>query len=158
MEIKLLKELNEMTREEDPFEQALKEAGIELDDMDTSEDSYDDFDDEYEYDDEDDDDVDYDDINYDDVELDDEELQRIADHWEEEGADMDDDDLADTIGDELEQLDYTPEQISAGIMRVMSMLGRDDYYGEPSDEELTDIESGDDDFDADDEFGGSERF
>lgn len=146
MDINLLKELNEISREKDEFELALAEAekefNIDLGDDDLGDDDFDE---------------DPDDIDYGSMELNDDELQRIADHWEEEGADMDDDDLADAIGDDLEQLDYSPEEISAGIMKVMSMLGRDDYFGEPSDEELDDIEAGND-FDADDEFGGEERF
>jgi hypothetical protein len=146
MDISLLKELNEMTREMDEFENALKEAEMEFD-VDLSDDEYEGADD----------DMDADEIDYDSIELDDEELQRIADHWEAEGAEMEDDDLADAIGDELEQLEYSPEEISAGISRVMSMLGRDDYFGEPSDEDLGDIEGGAD-FDPDDELGGSERF
>jgi len=148
MDIKLLKELNEMTREKNEFELALAEAEMELDFDLGDDDDMDDMDDDF----------DPDEFDYDAVELNDDELQRIADHWEEEGADMDDDDLADAIGDDLEQLEYSPEEISAGIMKVMSMLGRDDYFGEPSDDELADIEAGNDDFDPDDEFGGSERF
>jgi hypothetical protein len=144
MDIKLLKELNEITREKDEFERALSEAEMELDfDLGDEDDGEDDFD--------------PDDFDYESVELNDDELQRIADHWQEEGADMDDDDLADAIGDDLEQLEYAPEEISAGIMKVMSMLGREDYFGEPSDDELTDIESGKD-VDMEDDLGGSERF
>lgn len=145
MDIKLLKELNEITREKDEFERALSEAERELD-FDLGDEEIGD-----------EEDFDPDEFDYESVELNDDELQRIADHWEEEGANMDDDELADSIGDELEQLDYAPEEISAGIMKVMSMLGREDYFGEPSDEELSDIEAGGD-VDMDDELGGSERF
>lgn len=145
MDISLLKELNEMTREKDEFDLAQKGAEMEFD-IDLGDEDYDA-----------EDDMDADEIDYDSIELDTEELQRIADHWEAEGAEMEDDELADAIGDELEQLDYSPEEISAGIMQVMSMLGRDDYFGEPSDDEMMDIEGGDD-FDPDDELGGSERF
>lgn len=144
MDITLLKELNDMTTELSEFDRALAEAEMELDfdlgdedDMDLE-----------------DDDMDPDDIDYDSIELDDEELQRIADDCEAECADMEDDDLADKIGDDLEMLEYSPEEISAGIKRVMSMLGRDDYFGEPEDTELMDIEGGD----MDDELDGSERF
>jgi hypothetical protein len=140
MDIKLLKELNEMSQEQDEFALALKEAEMELG-MDLGDDD--------EFGDMEDDDPDN--FDYDSVDMNDDELQRIADHWEEEGSDMEDDDLADAIGDDLEQLEYSPEEISAGIMKVMSMLGRDDYFGEPSDEELDDIES-DQDFDPDEEF------
>lgn len=139
MDIKLLKELNESTVKLDEFESALREAEMEFD-IDLGDDMGDD----------DPDNVDYEKIA---MNLDTEELQRIADHWEGEGSDMDDDDLADEIGNELEMLEYSPEEISAGISKVMSMLGRDDYLGEPEDGELEDIES-----EGDDDFGEDERF
>lgn len=109
----LIEELNEMSREMDEFEKAGREAEMEFD-IDLSDEDPD----------MDDDDMDPDEFDYESVELDDAELQRIADYCEENCADMDDDELEDKIGDDLEQLDYTPEEISAGIDRVMSMMGR----------------------------------
>lgn len=133
--IKLIKELNESLRELDPFEKALKEAGIEFDLGNDAEDETLDFENGS-----------------------DDEITRIADHWREEGADMTDDELRDAIGDELEQIEYSPEEISDGIDRVMSMLGRADdvegYDEEPdvSDEqELADFEQSDEYFGGGDE-------
>ena len=110
--ITLIKQLNEMIREKDEFEQALAEQGIEFD-MGNGEQAelgpqYDDPDP-----------ADFDTT----PELDDE-LQRIADHWREEGAEMEDDELRDAIGDDLEQLEYSPEEISTGIDDVMNAIGR----------------------------------
>lgn len=140
--ISLIKELNESLRELDPFEKALKEAGIEFDLGDGGEDETLDFE-----------------------AGSDDELTRIADHWREEGADMSDDELRDAIGDELEQLEYSPEEISSGIDSVMSMLhrgddgedaeGYDDEFGEPDVDERQELE----DFEQSDEYfgGGDER-
>jgi hypothetical protein len=108
MKISLIKQLNEMVREKDPFEKALQEAGIELDMGDGSS-------------------VDLDDVTTGDEEFEfgtDEELQRIADHWQEAGVDLSDDEIRDAVGDELEQLEYSPEEIASSIDTVMSMLGR----------------------------------
>lgn len=155
MKISLLKELNEMTREKDVFEQALDDADLDFElgdeEMGDEEMADDEFgDDEFA-------DDDYEDDLEGETDLDTEELQRIADHWEQEGAEMEDDDLADAIGDELEQLEYSPKEISDGITQIMSMLGREDYLGEPGDEELGDIEG---EGGAEDEldFGGEEEF
>lgn len=150
-DIKLIKELNEMIREKDEFERALEESGIEFDmgDGETEE---------------------FDDVNGErpaygpDSVGSDEELERIADHWREEGAEMEDDELRGAIGDELEQLEYSPEEISDSIDRVMSMLGRgddemddemDDEYEEPDVDERQEHE----DFEQSDEYfgGGDER-
>lgn len=154
MDIKLLKELNELSSEKSEFDKALAEAEMEFDiDLGDEDDmgdegmgGEDDFAD----------DDDPDNFDYDSVELDDDELQRIADDCGGECESMEDDDLADKIGDDLEALEYSPEEISAGIMKVMSMLGRDDYFGEPEDSELEDIEAGRDGPDPDDEFGGTD--
>lgn len=114
MDIKLIKELNDLTREKDEFERALEEAGIEMDiDMGNGEN------------------------NGADAEMDieigsDEELKRLADQYREREAKMSDDDLRDAIGDDLEQLEYQPEDIARGIEAVMSMLGRSD--GEENEE------------------------
>lgn len=114
-DIKLIKELNENIREKDEFEKALEEAGIEFDlgNGETEE---------------------MPDVNGNGEEDftmgTDEELERIADYWREEGADMDDEHLRDAIGDELEQLDYDSEQISAGIDKVMNLLGRGEENGD----------------------------
>lgn len=120
----LLQELNEATREKSEFEKALAEAEMEFD-MDLSGGDEPPMDD---------DDMDPDEFDYDNVELDDDELRRIADYCEQECADMSDDEVADKIGDDLEQLDYSPEEISAGINRVMDMLGRDAPQDDPMDD------------------------
>lgn len=147
-DIKLIKELNEMIREKDEFERALAESGIEFDMGDGGSEELSDVNGGGEYGPE--------------TVGSDEELQRIADHWQEEGADMEDDQLRDAIGDELEQLEYSPEEISSGIDRVMSMLGRgdddeydDDEYDEPDVDERQELE----DFEQSDEYfgGGDER-
>ena len=130
MKKSLLQELNEATRETTEFEKALVEAEMEFD-INLGDDPEMDMDD----------DMDPDEFDYDDVELDDDELQRIADYCEEECADMDDDELEDKIGDDLEQLDYSPEEIAAGINRVMSMMGR----GDDMDSEMGDMDDGMDD-------------
>ena len=51
-------------------------------------------------------------------------LARIVDHWREEGADMSDDELRDTIGNDLEMLEYSPEEAEPMIVHAMQMLGR----------------------------------
>lgn len=148
MKTTLLKELNDMTREPNEFEDALREAEMEFD-IDLSDDPEMDMDDDME---------DPDEFDYDSVELDDEELQRIADYCEEECGDMDDEELMDKIGDDLEQLDYSPEEISAGIDRVMSMMGRGE--GAEGDMDMDDGGFGGEDpeMDMDDDLGEEPRF
>lgn len=123
--IKLIRELNESIREKDEFETALEEAGIEFDMGDGESE-----------------DIppvgDPDDANFDKP---DDELQRIADHCREECADMSDDELRDKIGDDLEQLEYSPEEISDGIDTVMELLGK----SENGDDDLEDDEGYEDD-------------
>ncbi len=146
MDISLIKQLNESIREKDDYEKALEEAGIEFDLGDEGSEE-----------------MDFQNGG-------DDELSRIADHWREQGADMDDDQLRDAIGDDLEQLEYSPEEISTGIDKVMDMLergtpgdeedfeddeGMDDEYDEPDVDERQEME----DFEQADEYfgGGDER-
>lgn len=141
--IKLIKELNEKVREKDDFEKALDEAGIEFDlgNGDSTEMNYTN---------------DGDDFDYNSDTQRDDELQKVADHWLEAGEEMSDDDLRDEIGNELEQLDYSPEDISSGIDTVMDMLDRgDDQYSEPDVDERQEHE----DFEqADEYFGGGDEY
>lgn len=133
-DIPLIKQMNESIRDKDEFEKALDEAGIEFDmgDGETEE-----LPNGGEFDNGSDD-----------------ELQRIADHWEAEGAEMSDDELRDAIGDDLEQLEYSPEEISDGIDQVMSMLGRGEGDMEPDVDERQELE----DFEqADEYFGGGDE-
>lgn len=100
--ITLIKEVNKTIREKDEFELALEQSGIEFS---------------------------MDDEQSDVSAAPNSELERIADHWREEGKDMSEDELRDAIGDELEQLEYSPEEISDGIDTVMSMIGGSDDEG-----------------------------
>ena len=147
MDISLLKELNELTREKNEFERALEESGYDLPPEEEDIGGEDDFD---TGDDMGEGDYDYDDIGQN---LDTQELQRIADWCEEECADMDDEELSDEIGDQLEQLDYQPEEIAAGISQVMSMLGRE---APPDDEMGGEEEFGDEE--PMDDMGDEEQF
>lgn len=51
-----------------------------------------------------------------------EEMRRIASYWAEHGSDMSDDELMDAIANDLEQLEYTPEQIDMLAPRVVEMV------------------------------------
>ncbi len=53
-----------------------------------------------------------------------EDLNRIVDHWEREGAQMSDDEMRDAIGNDLEMLEYNPDEAEGMIMKAMEMLGR----------------------------------
>lgn len=153
MSFKLIQQLNESVREKDEFETALAEAGIEFDmgDGETA------------------------DVpatggtEYDDIE---DVIDRLIDAYKSNGyvvdkdmgsytttksdmqgtaEEMSDDDLQDAIGDDLEQLGFSPEDIADGIERVMAGLGRaasgDDFddEGQPSEyEEWQDLDGGDD--------------
>lgn len=112
--IDLIRAINDTLTEKDPFEKALEESGITLSDggANTSME------------------FDLGDNN--------DELQRIADHWKEEGQDMSEDELRDAIGNDLEQLEYTPEQIASGISTVMSKLGYTDE--EPAEDDTIDTD------------------
>lgn len=146
-DINLIKELNEKVREKDEFEKALEEAGIEFDlgDGDTEE-------------------MEYTNNNEIDTAGVDPELERIADHWREEGADMSDEELRDAIGNDLEQLEYSPEEISDGIDKVMDLMldrGEDDedWEGHPDEYEPdVDERQEHEDFEqADEYFGGTDE-
>lgn len=50
------------------------------------------------------------------------EMRRIASYWKEHGSDMSDNDLLDAIANDLEQLEYTPEQIDMLAPRVVEMI------------------------------------
>lgn len=114
MDIELIKQMNDKVRVKSDAERALEEAGIEFD-LGPEEPPMDDYDNGG-----------------------DEELERIADHWREEGAEMEDDDLRDAIGDDLEQLEYSPEEMPDAIDEVMSILGRGEE--EMNGDEMGDVE------------------
>jgi hypothetical protein len=51
------------------------------------------------------------------------EMDRIAAHWKEQGGDkMSDDELADAIGDDLEQLEYSPEEVADLVPAIISKI------------------------------------
>lgn len=147
MALELIRELHEVIRDKSKAQRALDEAGIDFDLGDQGED------------------VELTSVEGDDFVEDDEfteeenidpELERIADQYCDQAEEMDDDDLMDAIGDDLEQLDYSPEEIANGIDTVMGLLGRevDDGEDQFDDEEGLDDEEGyEPDFDEDDDEG-----
>ena len=150
----LIKELNESTKELDEFQRALKESGFDLppeDDMDgemvaTGDEEADvvaDAEDELDTGDEE---------GYTaESPLDEEELQDIVSWCEEECGEMSDEELADTLRDELAELELEPEELDATIDQVMSMLGRGEE--EVSDDEM----GGEDEIDFEAGAGGEEE-
>lgn len=107
MGLELIKELHELTRNKSDAEKALEEAGIDFDLG--GEES-----------------AELSDINGgDDMgEEADPELQRLADDLRDQAEEMDDDQLQDLVGDELEQLEYQPDEMYDAICTVMELLGR----------------------------------
>jgi len=51
-----------------------------------------------------------------------EELQRIAEYWIENGHDMSEEKLRDAVADDLEQLDYAPEQVEQMLPQILNMI------------------------------------
>lgn len=136
-DISLIRELNKETVKLSEFDKALQESGYELPDEELEDSGMDDeeFGDEEAIDDEGE--MEYN--GEDESGLDDDELQEIVDWCEEECADMSDDELKDTLTDELGELDLEPDVLDDTISRVMDMLGRgseeemsDEYDEEPS--------------------------
>ena len=141
--IPLITELNEKTRKKDEFEIALERSGMSLPDED-----------EMEFDmDTDAEDVDSggEEDYTSDTGLEDDEIQEIVDWCEEECSDLSDEELEDTLRDELEEVDIEPEQMDAAIDRVMSMLGRGSDEEDMDDEDLGDEEGFGDEEGIDDE-------
>lgn len=54
----------------------------------------------------------------------DDELQRIADYWKSAGDALSDDELRDAVGNDLEQLEYSPEEVEQYLPQVLQMIGR----------------------------------
>jgi len=108
--------------------------------------------DEFEDEDEDleDEDEDLEEPNLDDVELDEEELERIAEYYRDRAEGMEDEELEDAIGEDLYEIEYTPEQIGAAIPKIMALLGRGE---EPDEADENELDLDNDSFSADDEFG-----
>ena len=50
------------------------------------------------------------------------EMQTLADYWTENGADMSEDELMDAIGNDLEQLEYSPMHIQQMLPQIMDMV------------------------------------
>lgn len=51
------------------------------------------------------------------------EMDRIAAHWKEQGGKkMSEDELADAIGNDLEQLDYSPDEIEEMLPAIVTMV------------------------------------
>lgn len=138
--ISLIKQMNEAAREQDPFEKALKEAGIEFDMGDGETEEFDNIDA-----------MDTDVEQYDDDAgmyangLEDE-IERLADAYRGREQDrgqgsadeMSDDELRDSLGNDLEMLEYSPEDVEAGINAIMDLLGRGDTY--PDEEKSMGVE------------------
>lgn len=53
-----------------------------------------------------------------------EEMIRIADHWKVEGKALQTDELGELIANDLEQLEYSPEEVNNLTLRVLKMIGR----------------------------------
>ena len=49
-------------------------------------------------------------------------IARLVAHWKKEGADMEMQDLRDAIGDDLEQLEYSPEQIEKLLPGIVAKV------------------------------------
>ncbi len=138
--IPLITELNDKTRQKDEFELALERSGFSLpSDDEGMDDDMGDMDDM-----EADDDMDIDTGDEEgytsDTGLEDDEIQEIVDWCEEECSDLSDEELEDTLRDELEEVDIEPEQMDAAIDRVMSMLGRGSDEEDMDDEGMDDEE------------------
>lgn len=52
----------------------------------------------------------------------DSEVKRIAAHWKEQGKGMSKDDLINAIGNDLEQLEYSPEDVEKLVPRILKMV------------------------------------
>ena len=50
------------------------------------------------------------------------EIEKIASHWREHGKGMSKDDLADAVGNDLEQLEYSPQQVEKLVPRIVKMV------------------------------------
>lgn len=141
MKFTLIQKMNESLKDKDVFEKALAESGIEFDmgngESEELENDGQDFDQDMESGYPGDNTEQYsDDQDYSNGK--DDELQRIADYYKQSDlaikndnaqgthAEMGGNDLAEQIGNDLEQLGYTPEEVESGIEQVMQMLGRDE--------------------------------
>lgn len=51
-----------------------------------------------------------------------EEMKRIAQHWRGYRDKMSDPQLADAVGNDLEQLEYTPDQVEAMVPTILAMI------------------------------------
>lgn len=51
------------------------------------------------------------------------EVKRIADHWREKGKGMSKDKLVDQIGNDLEMLEYSPDEVEKMIPQVLKAIG-----------------------------------
>jgi len=52
------------------------------------------------------------------------EMIKIADHWRAEGKDMQTEEVVALITNDLEMLEYSPEEINNMTTRILKMLGR----------------------------------
>jgi hypothetical protein len=50
------------------------------------------------------------------------EVARLVDHWKEHGKGMSDDQLADAIGNDLEQLEYSPQEVSSLVSKIVAKV------------------------------------
>ncbi len=50
------------------------------------------------------------------------EVQRIADHWKQYANKMSDQQLADAVGNDLEQLEYTPDQVEKLVPVAVKLI------------------------------------
>lgn len=55
------------------------------------------------------------------------EMQTLAKYWIENGSDMTDDEIREAIGNDLEQLEYTPEQVNEMVPHVMKMVRGENF-------------------------------
>ena len=52
-----------------------------------------------------------------------EEMHRIAEYWRKHGYDMDEAQVREAVAMDLEQLEYSPQQVEEMVPQIMQMLG-----------------------------------
>lgn len=52
------------------------------------------------------------------------EMIRIADHWRTSGKDIETDDLAEKISNDLEMLEYGPDEVAQMTTSILRLIGR----------------------------------
>lgn len=50
------------------------------------------------------------------------EAKRIADYWKEQAPKLSDDQLRELVGNDLEQLEYTPAQVNVMVPKIIELI------------------------------------